>query len=228
MEYIQEKLFSLQDEAYLEFHSSLMPNIDKKRIIGVRVPHLRKLSKKLFKEKEVLCREFMAHPVHKYYEENNLHAFFIEEIKDFDECIKELDAFLPYVDNWATCDMMTPKILGKEKEKLLVHIKRWLSSDEEYTVRYAIGLLMRHFLDEDFKKEYLETVSDIKSDKYYINMMCAWFFATALAKRYDDAVSYLEKRRLDIWVHNKTIQKAIESNRIEMEKKAYLRTLKIK
>lgn len=228
MEYIQEKLFSFQDKSYRDFHSALIPNIDKERIIGVRVPILRKLAKQLFKEKESLCREFMKNPMHKYYEENNLHALFIEEIKDFDECIEELDIFLPWVDNWATCDIMAPKVLKKNKEKLLKHIKRWISSKEEYTVRFGVRLLMNYFLDDDFKDEYLKEVSLIKSDKYYIKMMIAWFYATALVKKYNETVLYLKNNCLDIWVHNKTIQKAIESNRISNEEKIYLRTLKRK
>lgn len=226
--YIQSELFSLQDKSYRDFHSALMPNINKKLVIGVRTPVLRKLAKRLWKEDKDTCRAFMKKLPHKYYEENNLHAVFIQNIDCFEDCLSELENFLPYIDNWATCDMLNPAVLGKYKEDLLLYEKKWLSVNEEYTVRYAIGILMRYFLNEDFKAEYLSLVANIKRDEYYIKMMIAWYFATALAKQYDSAISYIEEGKLDKWVHNKAIQKAIESNRIGKDTKDYLRKLKQK
>ena len=164
---------------------------------------------------------------HKYYEENNLHGFLIERIKDYDECIAEVNMFLPYVDNWATCDMMAPKIFKSHKDRLLAEIKKWIKSEYTYTIRFGIGMLMRFFLDEDFKEEYLGLVSGVFSDEYYVNMMRAWFFATALAKQYESTLPYIEKGTLDRWTQNKTIQKAVESRRIPEEQKTYLRNLKI-
>lgn len=225
---IQAKLFELQDPGYKEFHAKLMPTINPDVIIGVRTPHLRKLAKELLKTEPDTVKAFMTKLPHTYYEENNLHAFLLEGIKDYGECIKALDIFLPYVDNWATCDCMAPKILGKYPDELLSQITIWLLSDHTYTVRYAIGLLMRYYLDEQFKTKYLETVADIQSEEYYINMMRAWYFATALAKQYNATLPLLEEKHLDVWTHNKTIQKAVESYRITKEQKAYLKTLKLK
>lgn len=216
---IQNELLRLQDKKYRDFHARLMPNIDKDRIIGVKVPDLRRFAKGIKAE----ASDFLNKLPHKYYEENNLHAYLISEISDFDECIKKVNEFLPYVDNWATCDGMKPKSFKKNKEKLLEEIEKWLKSDHEYTVRFGILMLMTHFLDEDFDEKYFDWVSGIKSDKYYINMMIAWFFATALAKKWDFAVKYIEEKRLPDWVHNKTIQKARESYRITKEQKEYLR-----
>ena len=224
--YVQEKLFLLQDEGYRDFHARLIPNIEKERIIGVRTPELRKFSKEFSKSE--YKNEYLKILPHKFYEENNLHAFLIETIKDYDECIAALDRFLPYVDNWATCDTMSPKILGKNKEKLIVDIKRWISDEGTYTVRFGLGMLMKHFLDDDFSPEYPEMAAGIISDEYYINMMIAWYFATALSKQYPSVIPYLEQKRLPLWVHNKTIRKAIESYRITKEQKSYLRTLAIK
>ncbi len=211
------------EEQYKEFSSKLMPTVPKETVIGIRTPILRKYAKSL-KDYD----GFLESLPHKYYEENNLHAFLIEREVDFCECIKKLDAFLPYVDNWATCDSMKPKVLKKEPEKLLIHVKRWSNSKHIYTVRYAINLLMSYYLDEFFKKDFLHLVANIKSDEYYINMMRAWYFATALAKQYEETVPYLENRLLDSWTHQKTIQKAVESYRITKEKKDYLKTLRIK
>ncbi len=225
---IQAKLFELQDPGYKEFHSKLMPTINPDVIIGVRTPALRKLAKELLKTEPDTVKAFMAELPHTYYEENNLHAFLLEGIKDYTECIKALDIFLPYVDNWATCDCMAPKILGKYPDELLSQIHIWLSSDHTYTVRYAIGLLMRYYLDEQFKTRYLEIVANVQSEEYYINMMRAWYFATALAKQYEATLPWLNENRLDVWTHNKTIQKAVESYRIAKEQKAYLKTLKLK
>ncbi len=224
-DYIVNRLFELQDLKYRDFHSKLMPTVDKKTVIGVRTPELRKLAKEL--KNTDIAYEFMKNLPHKYYEENNLHAFLIEEIRDYSECIKELDRFLPFVDNWATCDMMRPKILKKHHRELLCEIKKWIDSGEIYTVRFGIECLMLYYLDEYFKSGFHETVSNIRSDEYYIRMMQAWYFATALAKRYDETIHYLEQKKLDADTHNKTIQKAIESYRITKEQKDYLRKLKL-
>ncbi len=225
---IPAKLFELQDLAYKEFHSKLMPTINPDVIIGVRTPHLRKLAKELLKTEPDVVKAFMTNLPHTYYEENNLHAFLLESIKDYNECIKALDVFLPYVDNWATCDSMSPKVFGKYPEELFFQITVWLKSDHTYTVRYAIGLLMRYYLDEQFEEKHLELVAGISSEEYYINMMRAWYFATALAKQYESALPWLTDKRLDMWTHNKTIQKAVESYRITKEQKNYLKSLKIK
>ncbi len=219
-------LFLFKDEKYKDFQCSLMPTVDKTRVIGVRTPELRKLATKLKKEADVT--EFLKQLPHEYYEEDNLHACFIEKINDFNECISALDSFLPFVDNWATCDMMNPKVLKKEPEKLLETIDLWLESEYTYKVRFAIGLLMRHYLDENFRLCYPLKVAEIKSDEYYINMMRAWYFATALSKQYDSVLPFIEEKKLDNWTHNKAIQKATESFRITAEQKAHLKTLKIK
>ena len=223
---IREELFALQDLKYKEFHKRLIPTIDEDTIIGVRIPALRALVKEFSATEE--AAEFMKELPHPYYEENNVHAFLIEKIKDYDTCIRELDKFLPYVDNWATCDSMAPKVLKKHLPELMDKIKEWLASDQIYTVRYGIGLLMKFYLDEAFEEKYLQMVADVQSEEYYINMMIAWYFATALAKHYEKALSYLEEQKLDVWAHNKTIQKAVESHRITPEQKAYLKTLKRK
>ncbi len=223
-EEIRERLFSLSNESYKVFHSKLMPTVDSNKIIGVRTPILRKFSSELFKSAEY--REFMEELPHKYYEEDNLHGFLIEKIKDFDECLSETEKLLPYIDNWATCDMLRPKAFKKDPEKLYSKIKEWLGSDKTYTVRYAIGCLLSFYLDDNFKEEHLQLVGSIVSDEYYINMMIAWYFATALSKQYDSTIVYIEERKLPEWVHRKTIQKAIESCRITDETKAYLRTLR--
>ncbi len=211
------------EDGYREFSSRLMPTVEKSRVIGVRVPLLRKYAKTLEN-----YEDFLKELPHKYFEEDNLHGFLIEREKDFDRCIKLLDEFLPYVDNWATCDGTKPKVLKTQPEKLMKHIQRWIESGEVYTVRYAINLLMSIYLDESFDKKYLDMVVNVKSDEYYINMMRAWYFATALAKQYDETIPYIEENRLDMWTHNKTIQKAVESLRISNEQKQYLRTLKRK
>ena len=218
---IQKVLLSMGEEEYKNFSSKLMPTIDKDKVIGVRTPKIRKLSKSLYN-----YEDFLDSLPHRYFEENNLHAFLIERENDFEKCIEKLDKFLPYVDNWATCDSMKPKVLKNEPEKLLIHIKRWIKSKDIYAIRYGINLLMSFYLDKNFKKEYLSIVSDIESDEYYINMMRAWYFATALFKQYKDTAIYLENKELDKWTHNKTIQKAVESLRISEEKKNYLKSLK--
>ena len=221
---IQKELFSLQDKEYMKFLSKLTPNVSEDTIIGVRIPEIRKLAKKLLKNNEY--EDFLKELPHKYYDENLLHGAIISESKNFEKCIKLLDNFLPFVDNWAVCDTISPKIFKKYKKELIEKIKEWSQSDKTYTCRFGVEMLMTHFLDEDFKKEYLEVVADIHSDEYYVKMVVAWFFATALAKQWDYAVIYLEDNRLDVWVHNKTIQKARESLRISLEKKEYLKKLK--
>lgn len=223
---IYKELFSLQDKSYKDFHSKLMPTINPDLIIGIRTPVLRKFSKTFAKTKYVT--QFLNDLPHKYYEENNLHSFIISDIKDFDQALGATEAFLPYIDNWATCDSFFPKVFKKNPHRLLPYIDKWLKSDRTYTVRFAIGLLMRLFLDESFNEEYPKKISTIHSEEYYINMMVAWYFATALAKQYNSIIPYLAQNKLDVWIHNKTIQKAIESNRITPEIKIYLRTLKIK
>lgn len=226
MDSIKEELFSFQDKEYRDFQKKLIPTIYQENVIGVRTPILRKFAKSLVKENKY--KSFLEDLPHKYFDENQLHAFIISEIKNYDECISYINIFLPYIDNWATCDQMSPKIFKKNKKKLLNQIKIWIKSKDTYTIRFSIGMLMNHFLDEDYNPKYLEMVSKIKSDEYYINMMVAWYFATALAKQYDDTISYIENNKLDKWTHNKTIQKAIESYRITEEQKDYLRKLKIK
>lgn len=222
--YVRERLFELQDKEYKAFHSKLMPTVNDEKIIGVRVPELRKLSSELWKTGT--GEEFIKILPHEYYEENNVHAFCIEKIKDFYIALEETEKFLPYIDNWATCDMFSPKVFASNKSIIYDKSLEWIKSDKIYTVRYGIGMLMRYFLDDEFSENVLEIVASIKSDEYYVNMMKAWFFATALAKQYDATIKYVENKKLDSWVHNKTIQKAIESNRISVDAKKYLRTLK--
>ena len=226
MTYIQEKLFELQDEKYAAFQSRLTPNVDPKIFIGVRVPECRKLAKKLFINEPDAVTGFLSELPHLYYDENMLHGLLISEIKDFDKCIEYVEAFLPYVDNWAVCDIMSPRCFKKHKEKLISFIQAWIRSADEYAVRFGIEMMMSHFLDDDFDSEYLKMVSTVRSDKYYVNMMLAWFFATALAKQWDSTVTYIENCELDPWVHNKTIQKARESYRITDDQKKYLQGLK--
>ena len=226
VEGIREKLFALQDEKYRDFQQGLIPSVEQKEFIGIRTPALRKLAKELYNAGDL--DEFFNDLPHKYFDENQLHAFAISEIKDFDECMKALEEFLPFVDNWATSDQMSPKVFKKNKEELFSHIKKWLGSDHTYTVRFGIGMLMQHFLDEDFDLSYPEMVAEIRSDEYYINMMIAWYFATALAKQYESILPFIEEKRLSPWTHNKAIQKSVESYRITDEQKTYLRRLKIK
>ena len=222
---IRDKLFTLQDKKYRDFQSKLIPNVAIDNVIGVRTPELRKYAKELSKRKDI--KDFLNVLPHKYFDENQLHAFIVSEIKDFDLCIKEVCRFLPFVDNWATCDQMSPKIFKKHHSELLKYIKEWLSSDKTYVVRFAIGMLMEHFLNEDFDITYPERITKIKSNEYYVNMMIAWYFVTALAKQYNLVLPFIENKCLDSWTHNKTIQKAIESNRITDEQKAYLKKLKV-
>lgn len=207
------------------FHSKLVPTIDKDKFIGVRVPKARKLAKLYIKEEK--AKDFFNELPHEYYEENMLHGLLVSEIKDYDTCIMELDKFLPYVDNWAVCDTISPKVFKRNKEKLFDKIKEWSESQEVYVCRFGIKTLMDNFLDEDFKPEYLEIPAKIISEEYYVQMMIAWFFATALAKQWDSTIKYIEEKRLSKWIHNKSIQKARESYRITKEQKEYLKGLKL-
>ena len=212
-------LSSLADKKYKEFNSSLIPTLPKECFIGVRTPELRKIAKKT-------DASFLLVLPHTYFEENQLHAFMISDIKEFDLCIAETERFLPYVDNWATCDQMSPVSFCKNKKKLLDHISVWILSDHVYTVRFAVNMLMKHFLGQEFDVSYCEMVKNISLDNYYVKMVSAWYFATALYTNWDEVIIYLEEHRLDEWIHNKTIQKAIESHRITPQQKNYLRTLK--
>lgn len=225
-ESVRRRLFEMQDAQYQIFSAKLMPNLDPSVVIGVRSPALRAFAKDFAREPE--CEEFLRCLPHKYYEENNLHGFVIEKIKDYDALIEQLELFLPYIDNWATCDCISPKVFKKHLPELLERIKLWLRSGKPYTIRFGINMLMGWFLDESFSPEVLELVAPIRSDEYYVNMMIAWFFATALAKQPEATMPYIEQHRLDSWTHNKTIQKAVESYRISDEAKAYLRSLKDK
>lgn len=221
---VTEQLFSLSDAKYRAFHSKLMPTVSPDLIIGIRTPVLRKFAKDFAKTDD--AEAFLNALPHTYYEENNLHAFLIEQIKDFDTALAKTEVFLPHIDNWATCDMFLPAVFRKNTDILVPKIYEWLKSSEPFTVRYAIGLLLKLYLDVKFKSEYMQTVASVKSDHYYVNMMIAWYFATALAKQYDSAITYIENGVLDSWVHNKTIQKANESLVIPKETKNYLKTLK--
>ena len=223
---IQEKLFALQDLGYREFHAKLMPTVAKDLVIGVRTPQIRKLAKDLAKTPE--GADFLNQLPHTYYEENNLHGALLSLEKDYAAVIRGLDEFLPYVDNWATCDLMRPKAFQKHRPQLLEKIPEWLASEHPYTVRFAMEMLMAHYLDEDFQPAYLDWVAQVRREEYYVKMMAAWYFATALAKQWEAALPYLREKRLETWTHNKAIQKAVESYRITPQQKEYLRTLKQK
>ena len=225
-EEIRARLLSLQDTAYRDFQVKLIPGMDAQKEIGVRTPELRKLAKELAKREDI--REFLNDLPHQYFDENQLHAFILSGEKDFEKCMEDLERFLPYVDNWATCDQTSPKVFRKHRKELLESINRWIESEHTYTVRFAIKMLMEHFLDEDFDPIYPEMVATVRSEEYYIRMMIAWYFATALAKRYDAVLPYLKQEKLDVWTHNKAIQKAVESYRITEEQKIYLKSLKRK
>ena len=218
---ISDELFSLKDEGYKKFQCALMPTVNPEKVIGVRTPDLRKLSERLWKEGR--AEEFMKTLPHTYYEEDNLHAAFIEKITDFDRCIEELDRFLPFVDNWATCDMMNPKVLKNYRERLLSKAYEWMEKEDTYTVRYGIGVLMRHFLGDNFSLEYAERVASVKNDEYYVRMMVAWYFAEALSRQYDLILPFIKERRLSLWVHRKAIQKAVESRKISTSQKEELK-----
>ena len=223
---IQAELFALRDGEYGDFNAKLIPSIDRRRVIGVRTPELRAMAKRLHGTAQ--AEKFLRALPHEYFEENQLHAFLLEYERDYSALIAALDAFLPYVDNWATCDQMNPKSLGRNKEALLAKIREWLTSGRCYTVRYAIGQLMRWYLDADFKPEYADMVAAVRSEEYYVRMMAAWYFATALAKQYDAVLPYFTERKLDAWTHNRAIQKAVESYRVSDEHKTALRRLKVK
>ena len=221
---IAAELYSLRDEKYAAMQATIIPTVPPDRIIGVRTPALRAMAARLFRDEgKAAFLERLPHPT---FDEDQLHAFVISLEKDFDACIREVERFLPYIDNWATCDQLSPRVFRKEPERLLPSIRTWIRSDHVYTVRFAVGMLMQHFLDERFRPEYADMVAAIRSDEYYINMMSAWYFATALAKQYDLILPYLEDRRLGTWAHNKAIRKSLESFRITPEQKAYLKTLK--
>ena len=224
MDNIKKKLFRLQDVCYGDFHSKLMPNIAREKIIGIRVPVLRRFVKDLSEaEKE----DFLQQLPHNYYEENNLHGLIIMESKDYGSCIGELERFLPYIDNWATCDMLRPKILSKHLPELLEKIYQWLASEDTYIIRLAIGFLMSFYLDDGaYQREYLAKVAEVSSKEYYVRMMVAWYFATALAKQYQDALPYIQKGSMEEWTRRKAIQKALESRRVSPEHKEYLRSLR--
>ena len=214
----------MADPAYKAFQAKLMPNIPPETILGVRTPALRAFAKQF--QKDERKDSFLAALPHAFYEENNLHAFLLEGVRDFGDSLAAVDRFLPYVDNWATCDCMSPKALGKDKPRLREAVNRWIASGETYTVRYGIGTLMRWFLDDGFSPDVLKAAAETESEEYYVNMMRAWFFATALAKRYEETLPYFTERRLDAFTHKKAIQKAVESYRITPEQKAFLRTLR--
>ena len=222
---ILDRLYALQDTKYRDFQGKLIPTVDPKTIIGVRTPDLRTLAKELAKQEDI--GTFLDTLPHTYFDENQLHAFILSELKDYGQCIQRIKEFLPYIDNWATCDQLSPKAFKKHKTELLKEIKSWLKSDKTYTVRFAVGMLMQHYLDDDFKSDYPKLVAAIKSDEYYINMMRAWYFATALAKQYDAIIPYIEQKKLDPWTHNKAIQKAVESYRITSEQKEYFKTFRL-
>ncbi|MBO4327001.1 MAG: DNA alkylation repair protein [Clostridia bacterium] len=223
---IREELIRLGDAKLAEFQSKLTPTVERGRFLGIYTPELRKLAKQYGKRKDIDA--FMNGLPHYYFEENQLHAFIISEMKDFDKCVAAVNAFLPFVDNWATCDQMSPKVFAKHRRELPELAGQWIDSGRTYTVRFGIGMLMEHLLGDDFDASYPGTVAAVRSDEYYVNMMIAWYFATALAKQYDAVLPYIEERRLDAWTHNKAIRKAIESRRISPEQKEYLRSLKIK
>ena len=220
---ITDRLFELQDTGYRDFHSRLISDIPKERIIGVRTPALRKLAKELAGTQEAAA--FISQLPHNYYEEDNLHAFLVCEMKNFDKCMAEVERFLPYINNWATCDGFAPKVFKKHRAEIYEKVKQWLGSDKTYTVRFGIVTLM-DYLKADFDEEMLSLVADIRSEEYYINMAIAWYFSMALVWQYDAALPYLLENRMDKWTHNKSIQKAIESRQIDEETKKYLRTLK--
>ncbi|MBQ2899395.1 MAG: DNA alkylation repair protein [Oscillospiraceae bacterium] len=215
----------MADEKYRDFQSGLMPTVPKEKIIGIRTPVLRKFAKEFSETPQ--AEEFLKNLPHYYYEENNLHAFLLEFITDYEKAAEKVTEFLPFVDNWATCDSMSPKIFRKHKAELPEQIEKWLLAEDTYSVRFGIKMLMEHFLGEDFRPEYAERVAEIKSEEYYIRMMQAWYFATALAKQYDSVLPFIRERKLERWTHNKAIQKAAESYRITDEQKAYLRKFKI-
>ena len=222
---LYRKLYDLQDLKYRDMQIKIIPTVEPESVIGVRTPELKSIAKDILKDGNY--KGFLEELPHRYFEENQLHAFIISGIKDLNECMEDLETFLPYVDNWATCDQMSPKRFKKDKDVLLTHIKEWLESGKTYTVRFGVKMLMDHFLDEDFDPVYPEMVAKLRSEEYYVNMMIAWYFATALAKQYESILPFIEEKRLDDWTHNKAIQKSLESRRITEEQKLYLKSLKV-
>lgn len=222
-EELTQTLFALQDLPYRAMQQRLIPNIDPDSIIGVRTPELRRLAKEMEDGED-----FLKELPHRYFEENQVHGFLLEREKNFAKAVAAVEAFLPYVDNWATCDQFSPKVFRKHRQELLPHIRRWLSSSHPYTIRFAIGMLMSHYLEEAFDPEYPELVAKVQNEDYYVKMMAAWYFATALAKQYDAVLPYITGYRLDPWIHNKTIQKAVESYRVSPEQKDILKRYRIK
>ena len=221
---VYERLSACRDEEYRDFQSKLVPNIPKETVLGVRTPDMRKIAKEIKGTED--AEAFLSQLPHEYYEENLVHFFLIAEIRDFDECVKAVETFLPYVDCWPVCDQSSPRAFARNHERLLPFIKKWIGSEDVYTARFGIRMLMNEFLGEDFRPEYLEWVAAVKGEDYYVKMMVAWYFATALAKRYDESVVYVEERRLEPWTHKKAIQKANESFRVSDEHKEYLKTLR--
>lgn len=219
---ILKSLYAVADVEYRNFQSALIPTINKKSVIGVRTPILRKMARDMVKSGEY--KDFISRLPHKYFEENQLHAFIISLIKDFDIDVYEVSRFLPYIDNWATCDQMSPKVFVKNVDKLLPYIKKWIKSKHTFTVRFGVLCLMRYFVDDKFDVKYVDIVAKIKSNEYYVNMMRAWYFATTVAKHFDDVLPYLQK--LDDWTRGRTIQKALESYRVIDVHKQKLRSLK--
>ena len=220
---LQKQLFALQDPGYREFHARLIPGIPKEDIIGIRTPVLRRFAGEFARDHSQEAEAFFKELPHRYYEENNLHMLLVTKIKDYPECLRKVEEFLPYINNWATCDLPAPKCFEKHREELLPVIREWVTSTDTYTIRYGIGILMRLYLDDAYRPEYADLVARVRSEEYYVNMMIAWYFATALAKQWDAAVPYIEQHRLSDWVHKKTIQKAVESYRITSEQKEYLK-----
>ena len=222
---LYRKLYDLQDLKYRDMQIKIIPTVEPESVIGVRTPELKSIAKDILKDGNY--KGFLEELPHRYFEENQLHAFIISGIKDLNECMEDLETFLPYVDNWATCDQMSPKIFRKHKDVLFSHVKEWVNSEKTYTVRFGVGMLMEHFLDDDFDPLYPELVAKLRSEEYYVNMMIAWYFATALAKQYESILPYIAEKRLDDWTHNKAIQKSLESKRITEEQKLYLKSLKV-
>ncbi|MBR2362119.1 MAG: DNA alkylation repair protein [Spirochaetaceae bacterium] len=223
---IQKRLYAMQDKEYRSFQSRLMPTVNPDKIIGVRVPQIRELARDVKKNEPELVATFLQELPHQYYEEDNLHVFLVNRTKDFDACLMQVEAFLPHLDNWATCDSFRPEVFRQHRQQVLAKARGWMESGHCYTVRFGIGCMMSYFLDEDFSPEQLELVGGISSEEYYVRMMQAWYFATALAKQYQPTLAYLGKNNLEVWTHNKAIQKAVESHRITAEQKALLRKMK--
>ena len=223
---IQKRLYAMQDKEYRSFQSRLMPTVNPDKIIGVRVPQIRELARDVMKNEPELVATFLQELPHQYYEEDNLHVFLVNRTKDFDACLMQVEAFLPHLDNWATCDSFRPEVFRQHRQQVLAKARGWMESGHCYTVRFGIGCMMSYFLDEDFSPEQLELVGGISSEEYYVRMMQAWYFATALAKQYQPTLAYLGKNNLEVWTHNKAIQKAVESHRITAEQKALLRKMK--